>query len=544
LTSGNGTNGLQERVSFSKLDPGWVVELPHLLDVQIRSFQAFLQGEAPPEERKMSGLQEVFQTVFPITDTRGLFSLEFVSYEVGEPKYSVDECQERDLTFSAPLKATLRLRIREDVEGEKRDKEIIEQEVYLGELPLLTEKGTFVINGAERVIVSQLHRSPGVFFEDTVSPSGKRLFSARIIPYRGSWVEFTLDSNDIMYVHIDRKRKLPVTILLKALGYGAERDILQLFYTVETVEIGTGKSQKDHAVEGRVVAEDVLDTETGEVLVETNDEISVEKIKDLAKASVRQIKLFAIPNQQEADVMRNTIRRDSTTSEEDALGRIYALLRPGEPPRSETARDILNRLFFSPKRYDLAKVGRFKLNKKLNHGELLGGESRLETLSLEVPPDDLTTLSPVDFISIIQYLLMLRNMHPDVTTDDIDHLGNRRVRSVGELLSNQFNIGLTRMARIIRERMSLQDSENITPYDLVNARTISAVVQSFFGSSQLSQFMDQTNPLAELTHKRRLSALASRSATSTTRTTGACARSRPRKAPTSASSRASPPTPG
>ncbi len=501
----NGNNG--NRRSFSKLDPNWVVELPHLLDVQLRSFDNFLQLEAPPEERRMMGLQEVFSTVFPISDTRGLFSLEFVSYSIGEPKYSVDECQERDLTFSAPLKATLRLRIREDIEGEKRDKEIIEQEVYLGELPLITDKGTFVINGAERVIVSQLHRSPGVFFDDSVHPNGKRLFSARIIPYRGSWVEFTLDVNDIMYVHIDRKRKLPVSILLKALGYGTEKSILDLFYTVMTAEIGTGRSQKDQALEGRIVAEDIVDTETGEILLETNEEISVEKIKELAKAGVKEIKYFDIPMQEDADIVRNTLKRDSSTGEDDALTRIYALLRPGEPPRAESAREVLSRLFFNPKRYDLAKVGRFKLNKKLNHEELMGGGPRMERLGLEPPSDDLTTLSPEDFITIIQYLLLLRINHPDVTTDDIDHLGNRRVRSVGELLSNQFNIGLTRMARIIRERMSLQDSENITPYDLVNARTISAVIQSFFGSSQLSQFMDQTNPLAELTHKRRLSAL-------------------------------------
>jgi DNA-directed RNA polymerase subunit beta len=499
----NGNN----RRDYSKLDPAWLVEIPHLLDVQLRSFQSFLQGEIPGEERALMGLQEVFHTVFPISDTRNFFSLEFVSYTVGEPKYSTDECQERDLTFSAPLKATLRLRIREDIEGEKRDKEIIEQEVYLGELPLLTDKGTFIINGAERVIVSQLHRSPGVFFDDTVHPNGKRLFSSRIIPYRGSWVEFTLDVNDIMYVHIDRKRKLPVTVLLKALGYVSEREILELFYGVETAALGSGRTKKEEALEGRVVAEDIVDTETGEILLETNEEVSLEKIKELAKAGIKEIKLFEIPLQEEADIIRNTLKRDASTGEDDALARIYALLRPGEPPRAETAREILNRLFFNPKRYDLAKVGRFKLNKKLNHVELLGGGDRLKHLNLAPVDDETTTLSPIDFVSIIMYLLKLRTLQPEVTTDDIDHLGNRRVRSVGELLANQFNIGLTRMARIIRERMSLQDSENITPYDLVNARTISAVIQSFFGSSQLSQFMDQTNPLSELTHKRRLSAL-------------------------------------
>ena len=499
----NGNN----RRSFSKLDPKWVVDIPHLLDVQIRSFDQFLQISVPPEERAHKGLQEVFQTVFPISDNRNLFSLEFVSYSVGEPKYSTDECQERDLNFSAPLKATLRLRIREDVDGEKRDKEIIEQEVYLGELPLLTDKGTFVINGAERVIVSQLHRSPGVFFDDSIHPNGKRLFSSRIIPYRGSWVEFTYDVNDIMYVHIDRKRKIAVTVLLKALGFVTEREIMELFYETETVALGSGRSKRVEALEGRVVAEDLVDTDTGEILLETNEELSLEKIKELVKAGIKEVRIFDIPLQEEADVIRNTLKRDPATGEDDALARIYALLRPGEPPRAETAREILNRLFFNPKRYDLAKVGRFKLNKKLNHEELLGGMAKVEKFGLAIPDDEVTTLTPVDFVAIITYLLKLRIGDHTVTTDDIDHLGNRRVRSVGELLANQFNIGLTRMARIIRERMSLQDAENITPYDLVNARTISAVVQSFFGSSQLSQFMDQTNPLSELTHKRRLSAL-------------------------------------
>ena len=497
------------RRSFSKIDPLWDVEMPNLLDVQLKSFQDFLQAEIESARRKNEGLQEVFNNVFPITDTRELFSLEFVSYDLGEPKYTVEECQERDLTFSAPLKVRLRLRIREIVEKEKRDKEIIEQEVYLGELPLITDKGTFVINGAERVIVSQLHRSPGVFFDETTHPNGKKLYSSRIIPYRGSWVEFSLDVNDIMYVHIDRKRKLPVTILMKALGYVTDRQILELFYEIEEAEIGSGRSKKVLGLEGRIVAEDIVDAETGEIVVETNDELTEEKIKSLAKAGVETVKLFIIPARDEADVVRNTLKKDTSKSEEDALARIYNLLRPGEPPRSETARDILTRLFFSPKRYDLARVGRYKLNTKLDHEQLLGGQDRMRRLGLHLPPIDQPTLSPEDFIVIIQYLLLLRtgNEAADVTTDDIDHLGNRRVRSVGELLANQFNIGLARMARIIRERMSLQDAETVTPYDLINARTISAVIQSFFGSSQLSQFMDQTNPLAELTHKRRLSAL-------------------------------------
>jgi DNA-directed RNA polymerase subunit beta len=478
--------------------------------VQIRSFEKFLQSSVPPEDRVNEGLQEVFTNVFPISDSRGLYSLEFVSYGIGEPKYTVDECQERDLTFAAPLKTTLRLRIREEQEGQKKEKEIIEQEVYLGELPLLTDKGTFIINGAERVIVSQLHRSPGVFFDSTIHANGKELFSARIIPYRGSWVEFTLDVKEMMHVHIDRKRKLPVTVLLKALGFVSDHDILDLFYEKEAVPIGSGRSKRDLGLVGRIVAEDVVDAETGEIIVEANEELTEEKIRELGKTDLEEIRVFGIPQREEGDVIRNTLKRDGCASQEEALARIYGLLRPGEPPKAEAARDILNRLFFNEKRYDLAKVGRYKLNQKLDHVELFGGAQKSKRLNVSRPSDDLVTLCKEDFIAIIKYLLMLRyeeGRGVNFQTDDIDHLGNRRVRSVGELLSNQFNVGLARMARIIRERMSLQDAETMTPSDLINSRTISAVIQSFFGSSQLSQFMDQTNPLAELTHKRRLSAL-------------------------------------
>ena len=500
------TNG--DRRSYSKIEREWDIQIPNLLDVQLQSFRDFLQMEVDPLRRKNEGLQEVFQSVFPITDARELFSLEFVKFEVGEPKYSVDECQERDLTFSAPLKATLRLRTREDVDGVRRDKDIIEQEVYLGELPLITDKGTFVINGAERVIVSQLHRSPGVFFEDTVHPNGKRLYSSRIIPYRGSWVEFSLDVNDIMYVHIDRKKRLPVTILLRALGFVQDREILDLLYESERVEI---KGKKGEAYLGHVAGEDVVDEGTGEILLEANEELTAEKLETLHKARVEEAAFFVIPLQEEADVIRNTLRKDNTKTQEEALAKIYNLLRPGEPPRADSARDILNKLFFSPKRYDLARVGRYKLNQKLSHEALLGSKDKRKRFALGVPDSNQATLGREDFIAIVKYLLLLRvsgDVNGDAAvTDDIDHLGNRRVRSVGELLANQFNIGLARMARIIRERMSLQDIDQVTPYDLINSRTISAVIQSFFGSSQLSQFMDQTNPLAELTHKRRLSAL-------------------------------------
>src|SRR5690349_17732620 len=468
--------------------------------------------DTDPLRRRNEGLQEVFTGVFPISDPRELFSLEFVSYDIGDPKYSMDECVERDLTFSAPLKARLRLVTREEVDGVKRDKDVIEQEVYLGELPLITESGTFIINGAERVIVSQLHRSPGVFFDELIHPSGKTLYSARIIPYRGSWVEFSLDVNDVMHVHIDRKRKLPVTVLLRALGFVGDREILELFYEKEKLET---KGKKAESALGRICAQDIVDESTGEILIESNDEITAEKVEVLKKSGLATLEVFMIPMQDEADVVRNTLRKDPTHSQEEALHRIYALLRPGEPPRADSAREILNKLFFNPKRYDLARVGRYKLNQKLPHEFLLPEREIRKKLGLGLPDLNHSTLCREDFIVIIKYLLLLRTGGEYVTdrgpeaaiTDDIDHLGNRRVRSVGELLANQFNIGLARMARIIRERMSLQDQENITPTDLVNSRTISAVIQSFFGSSQLSQFMDQTNPLAELTNKRRLSAL-------------------------------------
>ncbi len=509
-----GTAALPVR-SFSKLLDTSFIEIPNLLDIQMASFQRFLQRDIPPEARTSEGLQEVFHSVFPIEDSRGLFCLEFVSYDIGEPKYSVVECQERDLTFSAPLKVKLRLRVREEVDGKKRDKEIMEpQEVYLGEIPLITEHGTFVINGAERVIVSQLHRSPGVFFESTTHPNGKRLYNARIIPYRGSWVEFSIDVKDIMYVHIDRKRKLPATILLKALGIVTDKDILDLFYEIEKRELGGLKTKKTQQLVHRIAAEDIIDPETGEILLECNQEITEDVLKRLVKIEASDVAVYDIPLQDEADIIRNTLKKDACASEEEALARIYGLMRPGEPPRVDTAREYLTRLFFSPKRYDLAQVGRYKLNGKLRHEDLLGGKRPMKRYGFQAPPDDLTTLCKEDFAAILRYLLMLRIAESEeikapipIETDDIDHLGNRRVRSVGELLAKEFNTGLARMARIIRERMSLQEPEQVSAYDFINARTISAVVQSFFGSSQLSQFMDQTNPLSELTHKRRLSAL-------------------------------------
>jgi DNA-directed RNA polymerase subunit beta len=469
--------------NFSQIPP--IIDIPNLLDVQLESFANFLQMDVSPESREDEGLQGVFQDIFPIDDIHGNYRLEFVKYDVGEPKYTVRECQERDMTYAGPLKATLRLIIYEKgSKGQKKPvKEVMEpREVYLGDLPLITEAGTFVINGAERVIVSQLHRSPGIFFAEDIHPNGKRLYSARIIPYRGSWVEFTLDVNDLMFVHIDRRRKIPVTILLRALGYSTDEDLLGLFYKVNAQKVGAD-------LVGKTCAASIVNTTTGEVVIDSNEEISAEHVQRLRKIKVTEIKVIDEDLSRDAGVLRNTMKKDKTSSEQEALYRIYNLLRPGDPPSLNSARALLERLFFNSRRYNLGKVGRYRLNKRLN-------------LSAST---DTTILTKEDFVKIVAYLLQLRNGEGFV--DDIDHLGNRRVRSVGELLSDQFRIGLTRMARTIRERMSLWDEDSINPHELVNARTVSAVIGAFFGSSQLSQFMDQTNPLAALTHKRRLSAL-------------------------------------
>src|SRR2546425_741424 len=547
-------------LSFAKLDQG--MPMPHLLDIQTRAFQSLLQPDGKGAERADVGLERVFKDVFPIQDVNGNYSLEFVKYGLGEPKYTVEECIERDMTYSVPLKATLQLVVMEEV-GEttktKRPKNIIEKEVYLGELPILTPLGTFVINGAERVIVSQLHRSPGVVFEESIHPNGQRLFSARIIPFRGSWVEFTIDIHDVIYVHIDKKKKFPATALLRAFGYGTNADILKLFYATKDIDITgklEGRAQKREVLGTLLAADvpdpenkkgeplgkvgdeltlekfntfrragiskvtvfagytsldlrdeaqptttrerqgayilafDVPDPETGEVLVEGGRELSDALKKKLLKAGVTKVDVLLPAGRSESPLIKNTLLKDPTHTEAEALEQIYALLRPGEAPNLETARQALERLFFHPKRYDLGRVGRYKINQRLK---------------VNVPKDH-TVLTEDDFIAIIRYLIELREGRG--YTDDIDHLGNRRVRSVGELIANQFSVGLSRMARLIKERMSINnDPERITLDDLVNARTVSAVIQAFFGSSQLSQFMDQTNPLAELTHKRRLSAL-------------------------------------
>ncbi len=546
-------------LSFAKLATG--MPMPHLLDIQTRAFQSLLQPDGKDGVRSDVGLERVFKDLFPIQDVNGNYSLEFVKYALGEPKYTVEECIERDMTYSVPLKATLQLVVMEEV-GEvtktKRPKNIIEKEVYLGELPILTPLGTFVINGAERVIVSQLHRSPGVVFEESIHPNGQRLFSARIIPFRGSWVEFTVDIHDVIYVHIDKKKKFPATALLRAFGYGTNADILKLFYAVKEIDITgklEGRAQKREVL-GTLLAADVPDPENkkGEPLARVGDELVLERFNAFRRAGITAVKVFAgytsldlredaqptttqqtpskyvlafdvadadgevvgeagrdlsdtlrkkllkagvtkvdvllPPGRSESPLIKNTLAKDPTHSEAEALAQIYTLLRPGEAPNLETAREALKRLFFHPKRYDLGKVGRYKINQRLK---------------VNVAKDN-TVLTEDDFVAIIRYLIELSEGRG--YTDDIDHLGNRRVRSVGELIANQFSVGLSRMARLIKERMSINnDPERITLDDLVNARTVSAVIQAFFGSSQLSQFMDQTNPLAELTHKRRLSAL-------------------------------------
>ena len=483
------------RHNYSKLSYG--DEMPNLLAVQLESYNDFLQVGTPLEKRKANGLEAVFQTIFPIVSTRGHLTMEYVSYATGEPKYGIEECQERGLSFSVPLKVRMRLVVKDEEEAasesEMQIRDIQEQEVYLGELPMITDKGTFIINGAERVIVSQLHRSPGVFFNDEFHPNGRKLFRARIIPYRGSWVEFSTDINDLLYVHIDRKRKQPVTMLLRALGFQTNAEIIQLFHETETFKVPRKGTKRAETLEGRILAADIANTETGERLAEAGQVIDALLLENILKLSAGEDMTIVREGEvtlNQPSLILNTLRKDPTRTQDEALRRFYQLLRPGDPPNEEVARALFERLFFHEKRYDLAEVGRYKLNHRLK---------------LDVPAGT-TTLTPADFLAIVREMILLFLGKGDV--DDIDHFGNRRVRSVGELLANQFSVGLSRMARIIKERMNLSDKEKpITPADLVNARTVSAVIQSFFGSSQLSQFMDQTNPLSELTHKRRLSAL-------------------------------------
>ncbi len=486
------------RKNFSSIKK--VLDYPNFLDVQFNSFQEFFQLETPPEKRIQEGLYKVFCENFPISDSRENFVLEFIDYTVDPPKYNVDECIDRGLTFSVPLKAKLRLSCNDE---DNEDFETIEQEVFLGNIPYMTNRGSFVINGAERVIVSQLHRSPGVFFAQSKHTNGTKLYSARVIPFKGSWIEFATDVNNVMYAYIDRKKKFPVTTLLRAIGYGTDKDILDLFELSEEVEANEKNLKK---VVGRKLAarvlktwtEDFVDEDTGEVvsidrneiLLERDSVISEEDVETILDASPKSVILHREDiNINDYAIIYNTLQKDNSNSEKEAVEQIYRQLRNTEAPDEQTARDIIQNLFFSDKRYDLGEVGRYRINKKLQ-------------LDVDIETKVLTTN---DIISIVKFLIKLINSNTVV--DDIDHLSNRRVRTVGEQLYSQFGVGLARMARTIKERMNVRDNEDFKPVDLINARTLSSVINSFFGTNQLSQFMDQTNPLAEITHKRRVSAL-------------------------------------
>jgi DNA-directed RNA polymerase subunit beta len=486
------------RINFSSIKK--VIDYPDFLDIQVQSFQDFFQLETPAEKREQEGLFKVFSENFPISDSRENFVLEFIDYIVDPPKYSVDESIDRGLTYSVPLKAKLKLTCNDD---DNEDFETIEQEVFLGNIPYMTTKGSFVINGAERVIVSQLHRSPGVFFAQSKHTNGTKLYSARIIPFKGSWIEFATDVNSVMYAYIDRKKKFPVTTLLRAIGYGTDKDILDLFGLSEEVK-ATKKDLKN--AEGRKLAarvlktwtEDFVDEDTGEVvsidrnevLLERDHILTAEDIETIVESGSKSIILHRDDvNATDYTIIFNTLSKDNSNSSKEAVEQIYRQLRNTEAPDEQTAKDIITSLFFSEKRYDLGEVGRYRINKKLG-------------LDLSVEQRVLTTQ---DIILIVKYLIGLINSKAVV--DDIDHLSNRRVRTVGEQLYAQFGVGLARMARTIKERMNVRDNEDFKPVDLINARTLSSVINSFFGTNQLSQFMDQTNPLAEITHKRRMSAL-------------------------------------
>ncbi|MBR9846779.1 MAG: DNA-directed RNA polymerase subunit beta [Algicola sp.] len=487
-----------ERLNFSSIVNR--TEYPDFLDIQIKSFQDFFQLETKSEERGNEGLYNTFMENFPITDTRNQFVLEFLDYFIDPPRYTIEECIERGLTYSVPLKARLKLYC---TDPEHEDFETIVQDVYLGTIPYMTPSGTFCINGAERVVVSQLHRSPGVFFSQSFHANGTKLYSARVIPFKGSWIEFATDINQVMYAYIDRKKKLPVTTLFRAIGFERDKDILEIFDLAEEVKVSKSGLKK---VVGRKLAarvlntwhEDFVDEDTGEVVSIERNEIVLDRdtiidkdnIEEILEAGVKTILLHKESAQQgDYAIIHNTLQKDPTNSEKEAVEHIYRQLRNAEPPDEETARGIIDKLFFSDQRYSLGEVGRYRMNKKLQ---------------LDIGMDK-QVLTKEDIITIIKYLIELINSKAEI--DDIDHLSNRRVRTVGEQLSSQFGVGLARMARTIRERMNVRDNEVFTPIDLINAKTLSSVINSFFGTNQLSQFMDQTNPLAEITHKRRLSAL-------------------------------------
>ncbi len=492
------TKEMNNRINFSSVKN--IPEYPDLLAIQLKSFQDFFQLETKPEDRNNEGLYKTFQDNFPVTDTRNQFELSFLDYFVDPPRYTIHECIERGLTYSVPLKARLKL---ECNDPEHEEFETVVQDVYLGNIPYMTPRGTFVINGAERVIVSQLHRSPGVFFGQSLHTNGTKLYSARIIPFKGSWIEFATDINNVMYAYIDRKKKLPITTLLRAIGYERDKDILEIFDLADEVKVSKTGLKK---IIGRKLAarllktwhEDFVDEDTGEVVsIERNEiildrdtVIEKEHIEDILNSGAKTVLLHKQDiSQSDFAIIYHTLQKDSTNSESEAVEYIYRLLRNAEPPDEETARGIIDKLFFSDQRYSLGEVGRYRINKKLG---------------LDIPLD-VQVLTREDIITITKQLIELINSKTEV--DDIDHLSNRRVKTVGEQLSQQFGIGLARMVRTIRERMNVRDNEVFTPIDLINAKTLSSVIKSFFGTNQLSQFMDQTNPLSEITHKRRLSAL-------------------------------------
>ncbi len=492
------TKNSTERINFASAK--LVTDYPDFLDIQLKSFQDFFQLKTKADERSDEGLYKTFMDNFPITDTRNNFVLEFLDYFVDPPRYSIQECIERGLTHSVPLKARLKLYC---TDPEHEDFETIVQDVYLGTIPYMTNSGTFVINGAERVVVSQLHRSPGVFFGQSFHANGTKLYSARVIPFKGSWIEFATDINQVMYAYIDRKKKLPVTTLFRAIGFERDKDILEIFNLAEEIKVSKSGLKK---ILGRKLAarvlktwhEDFVDEDTGEVVSIERNEIVLDRdtvlekehIEEIIDSGAKTVLLHKLDNEM-ADyaIIHNTLQKDPTNSEKEAVEHIYRQLRNAEPPDEETARGIIDKLFFSEQRYNLGEVGRYRMNKKLQLDESL----------------DAKVLTKNDIITIVKYLIELINSKAEV--DDIDHLSNRRVRTVGEQLASQFGVGLSRMARTIRERMNVRDNEVFTPIDLINAKTLSSVINSFFGTNQLSQFMDQTNPLAEITHKRRLSAL-------------------------------------
>ena len=487
-----------ERINFATTKNQ--LEFPDFLEVQLKSFREFFQLGSTPEERKSEGLNQVFLENFPISDTRNNFVLEFLDFSIDPPRYSIQECIERGLSYSVPLKAKLKLYC---TDPEHEDFDTVVQDVYLGTVPYMTDKGSFIINGAERVVVSQLHRSPGVFFGQSIHANGTKLYSARIIPLKGSWIEFATDINNVMYAYIDRKKKLPVTTLLRAIGYEGDKDILEIFNLADEIKVTKAALKK---VVGRRLAarvlkswiEDFVDEDTGEVVSIERNEVIIDRetvlenehIDEIVDSGAKTILLHKeMANANDYAIIYNTLQKDPCNSEKEAVVHIYRQLRNAEPPDEATARDVIDKLFFSDKRYDLGDVGRYRINKKLN----INTDSETKVLTRD------------DIIAIIQYLIELVNSKTDV--DDIDHLSNRRVRTVGEQLANQFGVGLARMARTIRERMNVRDNEVFTPIDLINSKTLSSVINSFFGTNALSQFMDQTNPLAEVTHKRRMSAL-------------------------------------